>query len=143
MALTGGRASPLPSQAKGQGMTGKTAYRIGAALALAAGLLQVWINLAVGIVGSEDNPQNQGFFMIVAAAAACAFTARLSAEGMARAMLAIACLQALLGAAIATAPITARVEPGGPAGVLALSAAFAALWLASAGAFHRSARLAR
>lgn len=123
-------------------MTGKTAYRIGAALALAAGFAQIWINLAVGIVGGEDNPQNQGFFMIVAAAAACAFTARLEAGGMARAMLAAAGLQLLLGAAVATAPITARLEPNGPPGVLALSAAFAALWLLSAAAFRSSARRA-
>jgi len=123
-------------------MTGKTAYTTAAGVALAAGLLQIWINLAVGIVGSEDNPQNQGFFMIVAAAAACAFTARLGADGMARAMLAVAGLQALLGLAIATAPITARLEPNGPLGVLALSGGFVALWLVSAACFHRSARQA-
>ena len=115
-------------------------YRAGFALALIGACLVVWVNLAVGIVGSEDNVQNQGFFLIVAAAAACAFTARLEAGGMARAMLAIAGLQALLGAAIATAPVTARVEPNGPAGVLALSAGFTALWLLSGFLFHRSAR---
>ena len=115
-------------------------YRGAAALALLGAFLTVWANLAVGIVGSEDNVQNQGFFMIVAAAAACAFTARLGAPGMARAMLAVAGMQALLGAAIATAPITARVEPKGPLGVLALSGGFVALWLVSAALFQRSAR---
>jgi hypothetical protein len=124
-------------------MTNKTAYRIGAALALVAGFSQVWINLAAGIVGSEDNAQNQGFFLVVAAAAACAFTARLRPGAMARAMLAVAALQALLGAAIAAAPLTARVEPDGPLGVLALSGGFTALWLLSAALFHRSARQAR
>jgi hypothetical protein len=122
------------------GKPGRIAYRIGVAAALAASFLEVWINLAVGIVGNEDNPVNQGFYLVVAAACACAFTARLRADAMARAMLAVAGLQALLGLAVATAPSTARDEPMGAIGVLALSAVFAMLWLVSAALFHRSAR---
>ena len=121
---------------------GHVPYRLGVAVALAASFLEIWINLAVGIVGSEDNPVNQGFYLVVAAAAACAFTARLRADGMARAMLAVAGLQALLAAAIATAPSTARIDPMAPIGVLALSGGFAALWLVAAALFHRSARQA-
>jgi hypothetical protein len=119
---------------------GRISYRVGAAVALAAGLVQIWMNLAVGIVGNEDNPVNQGFYLVVAAAAACAFTARFRADGMARAMLAVAALQALLALAIATAPSTARIEPMGAMGVLALSGGFAALWLVAAALFHKSAR---
>lgn len=122
------------------GKHGRIVYRIGAAVALAAGALQVWMNLAVGIVGNEDNPVNLGFYLIVLAAAACAFTARLRAEAMARAMLAVAAMQALLALVIATAPSTARDDPHGVMIVLVLSGVFAALWLGSAAAFHRSAR---
>lgn len=122
------------------GRPGQTYYRMGAALAIAAAFLQVWMNLAVGIVGEPDNAQNQGFFGVAVAAAACAFTARFEAEGMVRAMLATAGVQAVLGLAVATAPITARVEPNGVAGVLALSALFTALWLASSWLFRSSAR---
>lgn len=121
------------------GKQGRVAYRSGIAVALAAAFLEVWINLAVGIVGSEDNPVNQGFYGVVVAAAACAFTARLQAGGMARAMLATAGVQAVLALAVATAPSTARVEPMGALGVLALSGLFTALWLVSAALFHRSA----
>ena len=117
---------------------GRTTYRLGAAVALGASFLQVWMNLAVGIVGSEDNPVNQGFFGVVVAAGACAFTARFRAEGMARAMLATAGVQAMLAAAVATAPSTARDEPNGPIGVLVLSGVFVALWLISAWLFHRA-----
>ena len=126
----------MPSQ------TGTTQYRLGAVIALFAGLFQIWVNLAVGIVGSEDNPVNQGFFMVVATAAACAFTARLRAEGMVRAMLATAGVQALLGAAIATAPSTVINDAKGPLGVVVLSGGFVALWLLAAFFFHRSARAA-
>jgi|ERR1044072_1002524 2-methylcitrate dehydratase PrpD len=122
------------------GEPGRIFYRIGAGVALAAGFLEIWINLAVGIVGREDNPVNQGFYLIVATAAACAFVARLRPDGMARAMLAVAAMQALLAVAVATAPSTARDEPMGAAGVLALSAAFCALWLLAAALFQRSAR---
>lgn len=115
------------------------AYAAGAAVAAGTALLQVWINLAVGIVGSEDNPVNLGFFGVIVTAAACAFAVRLRADGMARAMLAVAGVQGLLGLAIATAPSTAQVESNGPIGVLVLSGFFAALWLASAALFHRSA----
>jgi hypothetical protein len=119
---------------------GRNAYRLGAAAALFASALQVWMNLAVGIVGSEDNPVNLAFFLIVLTAAACAFTARLRADGMARAMLAVAAVQALVALVIATAPSTLRDDPKGPMGVLALSAGFAALWLVSAALFHKAAR---
>jgi len=123
------------------GRPGRVAYRIGVGVALAASFLEIWINLAVGIVGNEDNPVNQGFYGVVVTAGACAFVARLRPDGMARAMLAVAAVQALLALAVATAPSTARDDPMGAIGVLALSAGFAALWLLSAAAFHRSARL--
>ena len=122
-------------------MSGRMAYRIGIGVALAAAFLETWMNLAVGIVGSTDNAQNQGFFGVVVAAAACSFVARLRPDGMARAMLATAGVQALLGLMVATAPITARVEPMGSTGVLMLTGMFTTLWLLSAALFHRSARL--
>ena len=115
-------------------------HRIALAVALFAGLFQIWMNLAVGIVGDEDNPVNQGFFMVVAAAAACAFTARLRADAMARAMLATAGVQALLGLAVATAPATVINDAKGPLGVAVLSAGFTTLWLLAAFLFHRAAR---
>ena len=121
-------------------MNGRMAYRTGAALAVLAGFLQAWANLAVGIVGSEDNPQNQGFFGVVVAAAALAWAVRFTPAGMARAMVATAGIQAILGLMVATAPITAKVEPMGPLGVVAVSGFFIALWLASAALFHRSAK---
>jgi hypothetical protein len=115
---------------------GNTGYRIGAAVAVTAGLLQVWINLAVGIVGNEENPANLGFYLVVVTALACSFTAAFRAEGMARAMVATAGVQALLGLVIATAPSHADEATG----VLALSGGFAALWLIAAAFFHRGGR---
>jgi len=119
-----------------------TSYLAAAGVGTAAALLEVWMNLAVGIVGDTDNPQNQGFFGVIVAAAACTFVARLRPGGMARAMLATAGVQALLGLMVATAPITAR-DPMGAGGVALFSAVFTAAWLSSAALFHMSARADR
>lgn len=39
-------------------MTGSSAYRAAVGVAVAAGFILVWLNLAVGIIGTEDNPAN-------------------------------------------------------------------------------------
>src|SRR5262245_34496928 len=100
-------------------ISGRAAYRAGIAVAVGVSLVQVWMNLAGGIVGESDNPVNQGFFGVVVCAAACAFVARLEPEGMARAMLAVAGVQGVLGVAVATAPSTA-LDPMGAGGVAVL-----------------------
>ncbi len=115
--------------------SGTTLYRIGGAVALLAGFLPTWMNVAVGIVG-EDDPSNLGFFGVVVTAAACAFVARLRASDMARAMLAVAVVQAGLALVIVTAPST---TDEGVMRVLVVSTALTLLWLISAMLFHRSA----
>ena len=118
--------------------SGTTLYRIGGAVALLAGFLPTWMNVAVGIVG-EDDPSNLGFFGVVVTAAACAFVARFRASEMARAMLAVALVQAWLAVVIVTAPST---TDEGTRRVLLVSSGLVALWLISATLFHRSARQA-
>jgi hypothetical protein len=110
-------------------------YLAGLAVMLAASVLQVWITIVGGVMG-EDNPQNQGFLGVVVTAAACAFVAKGEADRMARAMLAVAGTQALLGAMLATAPITER-----PGQVLAVCGSFALLWMVAAALFRRSVRV--
>ena len=118
------------------GGSGRNAYWIAVGVAVFVSLFQMWINLAVGIVGNEDNPSNQGFFGVVVTAIACAFVARGRAGEMARAMLAVAGVQAFLALMLATAPSNARdVQP-----IIVLSGAFVVAWLISAALFWRSAR---
>ena len=113
------------------------AYRTGAVMALAAAFLLIWINLAVGIIGNEDDPHNAAYFCEVLLAAATAFTARLRSAGMSRAMLATAGFQ-LLVTALAANDGWGASEPPGAAGVLVLNLGFAALWLLSAGLFWKA-----
>jgi hypothetical protein len=42
-------------------MTGNNAYQAAVGVALAAAFILVWMNLAVGIIGIEDNPTNLMF----------------------------------------------------------------------------------
>jgi len=62
-------------------------YRAGAGLALLGTFLLVWANLAVGIVGSENNANNQLFFVALLMGVAGIIGAKARAEGMVRAML--------------------------------------------------------
>ena len=105
-------------------------YFAGLAVMLVTSFLIVWTTIV------RDDGKGIGFFAPIMTAAACAFVARGKADGMARAMLATAAVQALLAAMVATAPITAE-----PVKILAASGVFCALWLASAVLFARSARM--
>lgn len=109
----------------------RSASRVATGIAIVAALLQIWINLAVGIIGSEDDPANLIYAAVLAVAAVGAALARLRPAGMAMAMAAAALAQ-LLAFAVAlfmglgfTGPITIF---------------FASLWLISAWLFHKAAQ---
>lgn len=107
------------------------AYRAGFGVAVVAGFLLTWINLAVGIIGSEDNLANGVFFGVLLVGAIGALVARFKPQGMARALVVTAIAQALAGV---VALIQGSVEGVG------LSAFFAVVWLGSAALFRKAAR---
>ncbi|MEO7690208.1 MAG: hypothetical protein ABIS51_13070 [Sphingomonas sp.] len=112
---------------------GSRAYRAGVAVALMASFLTVWITIV------RDDGTGISFFLLIMAAAVGGFSAWFRPAGMARTMLGVAIMQALLGLAIATAPSTASV-PGGPFKILVFSGFFAAIWLISAAFFRAAAK---
>jgi hypothetical protein len=119
---------------------GTIAYRAAVGIACAAALLLVWINLAVGIIGSEDNPANLLYAGVLAVGLLGAIIARLEPRGMARALFAMALAQALVPViALFVSRPAISLEPPGVAGVFALNAFFVALWVASALLFLRAA----
>ena len=109
-------------------VTGNTAYRAAVGVALAAAFILVWMNLAVGIIGSEDNPANLMYGGVLAVGIIGAVIARFQPHGMARAMVATALAQALV-ALIAGLGYT-----------LLLTGAFVVLWLTSARLFRKAAQ---
>ncbi|HEV7371235.1 hypothetical protein [Arenibaculum sp.] len=111
--------------------TRDTAYRAAVGIALAAAFFLVWINLAVGIIGSEDNPANLMYFAVLAVGIAGAAVARFRPHGMARALVAMALAQTL-------AAVVALIAGWGHTFVV--TGVFVALWLASAWLFRKAAR---
>jgi hypothetical protein len=78
-------------------MSGRFAYRLGAVVGIGGGFLMTWSNLAVGLIGNEDNPLNLLFFGVLAIGPVGAYVARFRAEGMARTMLAMTIAQIAVG----------------------------------------------
>jgi hypothetical protein len=116
----------------------RIAYRLGGAVALLATFLLVWINAAVGIIGSEDNSANLMFLGVILVAFAGAALARLRPAGMARAMAAAAAAELAVGIVVLTLGLGANEQPG-ELGLQALNGFFVALWALSAWLFRRAA----
>ena len=106
------------------------AYRFAAGLAVAAAFLTVWVNGAVGMIGSEDNPYNLVFAGVLFIALMGAVLARFESAGMARAMAMSAIAQVVAGAIGLTTDALGAV----------FSMAFGGLWLLSAALFWNAAR---
>ncbi|MFT3870556.1 MAG: hypothetical protein QM715_19065 [Nibricoccus sp.] len=114
--------------------TGSVAHRVATGLALATAFMVFWGNLAVGFVGSEDNPANLMYGGVLAIGLIGAAIARFSSAGMAQTMAAMACGQFLV-------PIVALlVRPHdfspGVAQVFALNFVFVLLFGVSAWLFR-------
>jgi hypothetical protein len=118
---------------------GNIAYRSAVGVALAAALLLVWINLAVGIIGVEGDRADLMYFGVLAVGLIGAIIARFRPQGMARALFATALAQALVAVIALIAgkhqdPVTSVSE------LLGLNGIFVALFIGSAWLFQRAAR---
>lgn len=116
--------------------SGTIAYRFAVAMALGTALLLVWVNLAVGIIGSEDNPANLLYAGVLAVGLIGAGIARLQPHGMSQTLFAMAAAQALV-------PVIALIiwNPQitlGVLGLLVFNAIFVMLFVGSAFLFRRA-----
>lgn len=110
--------------------SGSAAYRFGAVVAMLTAFLTIWSNLAVGMIGDEDNPYNLLFLGVLFVALLGGVFARFRAAGMAAAM-----------AVAASAQAAASLGGVGtdPRGAL-LSLCFVGLWLLAAALFWTAGR---
>ncbi|WP_290889738.1 hypothetical protein [Arenimonas sp.] len=107
------------------------AYMVAAALAAGACFFTLWANLAVGILGPEDNPANGLFFYVVALAMVGSLLVLFRPQPMAWVMVATAVVQV---AVCLYAWLT------GLGVVFVFTALMCAVWLAAARLFRLAAR---
>jgi hypothetical protein len=118
---------------------GNIAYRAAVGVALAAALLLVWMNLAVGVIGEPDDLANMMYVGVLAIGIIGAGIARFRPNGMGRALLATAIAQALV-AAIALIAGKHQLPLSSVSEILGLNGLFVALFIGSAWLFRHAAR---
>jgi len=96
------------------------------------------MNLAVGIIGNEDNPANLLYLGVIALGIGGAFAARFEARGMARTLFVMA-LAVVLVPVVALAIWRPDFSPG-VVQVFGVNACFAFLFAGAALLFRRAAR---
>jgi hypothetical protein len=118
--------------------SGDAAYRAGVGVALLTAFILVWVNGAVGIIGSENNDANLMYGGVLAVGIIGAIIARFQARGMARALFAAAFIQALIAVIALVAGL--GFPENGPREIVGVNAFFVLLFVGSALLFQKAAR---
>lgn len=113
--------------------------RAGAIVMIITCFLLLWVNLAVGFLGSEGNPANIMFLLVLGIAIGGSIATRLRAGPMVRTMLAAAIVQVSI-AALGLAAGWASPGWKGVYEVVMGSTLFGGLWLISAALFRNAAQ---
>jgi hypothetical protein len=117
--------------------SGDRAYRTAVGIALVAAFLLVWVNGAVGIIGSEDSPANLMYFGVLAVGILGALLARFQPLGMARTLFATALAQAVVAGIALIAGLGSPAN--GPLEIVLLNGFFVALFAGSGALFRKVA----
>jgi hypothetical protein len=119
--------------------SGAWVYRLAIGVGLAGAFLLFWVNAAVGIIGSEDQPPNMLYGAVFVVCLAGAFVSRFKPGGMALTLYAAAATQLLVPviAFFAWPPPETSWSPG-VIQVFLLSAFFATLFVVSGVLFGRA-----
>lgn len=120
------------------GKMNNVAYRAAVGISVATALFLVWSNLAVGLIGSEDNHANWMYIGVLAIGIIGAFIAHFKSRGMARTLLATALAQALVAVIVLIAGL--GYPENSPLQILILNGFFIVLWVGSALLFQYASR---
>ncbi len=118
----------------------KLSYKFAVALALITAFILIWVNLAVGIIGSPDNNANLMFFAILLIGMLGAIKVRFQSIGMSYVMLLLS-LSLILIAAIDMIFRLGFQGPIWPFDTIGASCLLALLWFGSALLFRRAAQI--
>lgn len=110
-------------------MSKRSTYRLAALLVLGGGFLMVWANLAVGIIGNEENPRNLIFYVVLIVGLIGALATRFAPRGLCLTLRAMAAIQLLIG--VGTAVLGWALLP-------VFTVFYVALWLVAAQLFAKS-----
>lgn len=116
---------------------GSIAYRFATGIALTTVLILIWANLAVGLIGSEDELANLMYIGVLVVGIVGALIARFQPRGMARALLATALAQVLV-VVIALSAGMYQYAGSSVSEILYVNGVFIALWVGSAFLFQRA-----
>lgn len=108
-----------------------TAYRVAIGFALFTGLFLLWVNGAVGIIGTETNPINTFYFGVIAVGIIGGLTVRFQPKGMIYTMLAMAFTQAVI-ASIALTGGFYQSPPSSVIQIIGINGFFIFLFIVSA-----------
>jgi hypothetical protein len=117
----------------------KTVYRAAFGVALAGVFLLLWVNGAVGIIGSENNPANLLYGVVLIAGILGSFTSRLKPKGMMITLYVMALIQFLVPVvALIIDPANVSWGEAGVIGVFVINAFFTMIFIISAMLFRRA-----
>lgn len=117
----------------------KIAYKVAVGFALFTGLFLIWSNLAVGLIGSENNEFNSLYFLVICVGVMGAFIARFKATGLMLTLLAMAATQTVITlAALFTG--MANVPESSVYEILAVNGFFITLFVVAAMLFRNAAQ---
>jgi hypothetical protein len=114
------------------------AYRAAVGVALGAALILIWLNLAVGVIGTEGDQANLMYLGVLAIGLIGAIIARFRPQGMARALFAMALAQTVVAVLALIFRLGAPWSP--PMELVLLNGFFVALFVGSGFLFRRAAR---
>jgi len=118
-----------------------TVYRLAFGVGIVGALVLLWVNGAVGIIGSEDNPVNMLFVAVPLIGFVGAIIARFRSKGMVFALIVTAVAQAsvpVIAYIINQPPIRTADDLAGILGVFAINSLFVLLFITSALLFRKA-----
>lgn len=114
------------------------AYRVAVGFALFTGLFLIWSNLAVGLIGSENNEFNSLYFLVIGVGVMGAFIAKFRAIGLMYTLFTMAATQVIIAI---TALFTDMADVPGSSvyEILAVNGFFITLFVVAAMLFRYAA----
>lgn len=115
--------------------SGKIAYRLAIGFALFTGLFLIWVNMAVGIIGSENNDINLLYFLVIFTGIVGGFISQFQPKGLMLTLFSMAVVQALIAV---TALLTGMGDAPGSSAyeIIAVNGFFITLFVVAGSLFR-------